>query len=263
MPNPLRAASRTAALLVALLALAPLSLAAQAQKTDSLARGRRVLSAAVRAAGGAEFASVRTLEVSESGQVRGPHGMIDVRETYLIAFPGRIRVSFSILGRNLVEVLDGEQGWMATGPRSAALSLAQIENLRRRVLLGEGVGVYRAALAGAVHVRWLGPQTVRGRTLLALAWQTDTGPIKLYVDPATHLVSGASYNASMSGRNLETVELWSDFRVVNGLHLPFRMVGYQAGARFSAATVNRVRVNVPVDPKLFLRPPARPASPRR
>ncbi len=227
----------------------------------TLAQGRVVLNTAARAAGGNALAAVRTIRVSETGHVNGPQGQITIDETYQLAYPGRIHSDLSILGQKLVQVLDGLQGWMAAGPQSASLPLSQVENLRRRVLLTEGIGIYRAALAGKAKVQWLDEEQVQGRNLIALQWQTDTGPIKLYVDPATHLVTGASYNASTSGGSVETLELWSDFRTVDGLQLPFEMVGYQGGAKFMDATVKQIQVNVAVDPKIFIRPKEAPAAP--
>lgn len=228
----------------------------------TLAQGQAVLNAAAQAAGGNALAAVRTIKVTETGHVNGPRGQITIDETYQLAYPGRIHSELSILGQKLVQVLDGEQGWMAAGPQSAPLPLNQVENMRRRVLLSEGIGIYQAALAGKAKVQWLGEEQVQGRKLIALKWTTDAGPIKLYVDPETHLVVGASYNASTSGGGgPETLELWSDFRKVDGLQLPFKMVGYQRGAKFMDATVSQIQVNVPVDPKIFVRPKAPPAAP--
>jgi predicted Zn-dependent peptidase len=227
----------------------------------TLDQGRVALETAAQAAGGPALAAVRTIQVTETGHVNGPQGQIAIDETALLAYPGRIHSDISILGQKLVQVLDGEQGWMAAGPQSASLPLNQIENLRRRVLLTEGIGIYQAALAGKAKVQWLDEEQVQGRKLIALEWNTDAGPIKLYVDPVTHLVTGASYNNSISGGNVETLELWSDFRKVDGLRLPFKMVGYQGGAKFMDATVSQIQVNVPVDPKIFIRPKAAPAAP--
>jgi zinc protease len=227
----------------------------------TLAQGQVVLTTAAQAAGGNALAAVRNIKVSETGHVNGPQGQITIDETYLLAYPGRIHSDLSILGQKLVQVLDGEQGWMAAGPQSAPLPLNQVENMRRRVLLSEGIGIYQTALSGKAKVQWLDEEQVQGRNLIALQWTTDAGPIKLYVDPETHLVVGASYNASTSGSNVETLELWSDFRKVDGLQLPFKMVGYQGGAKFMDATVSQIQVNVPVDPKIFVRPKEAPATP--
>jgi zinc protease len=226
----------------------------------TLARGQGVLSTAAQAAGGKALAAVRTIQVTETGHVNGPQGQLTLDEVIQLAYPGRIHSDISILGQKIVQVLDGRQGWMAAGPQSAALPSNQVENLRRRILLTEGIGIYQAALAGTAKAQWLDEEQAQGRKLIALHWNTETGQIKLYVDPVTHLIVGASYNASTSGGNLETLEFWSDFRTVDGLQLPFRMVGYQGGVKFMDVTVKQIKVNVPVDPKLFAKPPA-PAAP--
>lgn len=227
----------------------------------TLSGGRSVLEAAARAAGGQALAAVRTLRVSETGHVKGEQGTITIDETYQIAYPNRIHSELSILDQKLTEVLVGEQGWMTSGRRSAPLSLYQVKNLRRRVLLAEGIRAYQLALSGTAKVQWLGEERVRGRRLIALNWKTDTGPIKLYVDPTTHLFTGAAYTAVSTRGSKNTLELWSDFRTVSGLRLPFHMVGYQDGAKFMEATVKRIEVNAAVDPKMFIRPKSSSANP--
>jgi predicted Zn-dependent peptidase len=227
----------------------------------TLARGRSALEAAARAAGGQALAGIRSLRAVQTGHVSGPQGTITVEETYVISYPGRIHSELGIMDQKLIEVLDGDKGWMASGPRSAALPSNQMTNLRRRILLAEGVGIYQAALGGSAKAQWLGEEEVHGHKLVALEWQSDTGPVKLYIDPTTHLVTGVAYAAGAGPASPETVELWSDFRPVNGIQFPFQMVGYEGGAKFMDATVKQIEINVPVDPKLFIRPKSAPATP--
>jgi zinc protease len=234
-----------------------------APTASTLDEGRLVINTAAQAAGGNALAALHTVQISETGHVNGPQGQISIDETLQLSYPARIRSEISILGQKIVQVLDGEQGWMAAGQQSADLPLNQVENMRRRVLLTEGIAIYQAALDGKAKFQKLDDEQVQGRKLIALYWNTDAGPIKLYVDPATHLIVGASYNASTRGGNLETLELWSDFRTVDGLQLPFHMVGYQGGVKFMDVTVKQIQANVPVDPKLFAKPnPAPPAPPK-
>jgi predicted Zn-dependent peptidase len=225
----------------------------------TLAQGRAAAETAAQAAGGHALAMVRNIRVVETGHVSGPQGTITVEETFLIAYPGRIHSELAILDQKLAEVLDGEQGWMASGERSASLPPNQVENLRRRILLAQGIGVYQAVLAGTAKVQWLGQEQVHGHTYIALEWKSATGPVKLYIDPATHLIAGAAYSSGSRAGNVETLEMWSDFRPVDGLRLPFHLEGYQGGAKFMDATVKQMQVNVAVDPNLFVRPKPAPA----
>jgi zinc protease len=229
----------------------------------TLDQGHIALQTAVHAAGGDALASVKTIRVTESGHVLSPQGDIAMDETYQLAFPNRIHSDLSLLGQSFSQIYDGQNGWMSTAQGSAELPPALLENLRRRILLTEGIGIYQAVLAGKVQAQWIGEQQVQDRKLFALAAKTDVGPITLFVDPETRLVVGAGFTASTAAGKVETVELWSDFRPVAGLQLPFHIVGYQSGAKYMETIVKDIQVNVPVDPAAFAKPQPKPASPAK
>jgi zinc protease len=220
----------------------------------TLARGKTALETAVQAAGGSALAAVKTIRVVGSGRLISERGAIPIEENYEVAYPNRIHSRLNIMGQKLTQVFDGQKGWLASTRKVEPLPPDLIENLRRRILLTEGIGIFQAALAGESHAQWLGEQQVQGRKLVAVEWQTDLGPVKLYIDPATHLVTGAEYTSKTSSGTADTLELWGDFRPTAGLHLPFHMTAYQNGTQFMDVTIKEVQVNVTVAPKLFAKP---------
>jgi hypothetical protein len=140
---------------------------------------------------------------------------------------------------------------MSSQQGAAQLPSNLLLNLRRRLLLAEGIGVYQAAIAGKVQTQWIGEQQVQNQKLVELEWNSEVGPIRLFVDPQTHLVTGAGYTATTSAGSIEMVELWSDFREVHGVKLPFHLASYQGRAQLTDVTVKDIKVNVSLDPSLF------------
>lgn len=228
--------------------------AVPAPTAASLDQGRIALSTAVQAAGGPAIAAVKTIRVAESGQVSTPQGTLNIAETFEVALPDHFHSDFSVMGQSMKQIYDGENGWMISTQGPARLPPNLVVNLRRRVLLTEGIGIYQTAAAGKLQAQWLGEEQVQGKQLIALEWNSDAGPIKLYVDPQTHLVAGVGYTATTDAGSVQTTELWSDFRTIQGVKLPFHLIAYQGGAKFMEVTVNDLKVNTPIDPAQFAPP---------
>ncbi|HEV2387512.1 MAG TPA: pitrilysin family protein [Candidatus Acidoferrales bacterium] len=220
----------------------------------SLEQGRIALATALDAAGGKAMAGVKNVQATEAGQVSSAQGSLAIDETYQVAYPDRFHSDFTAMGQTLKQIYDGENGWMVSTQGSAQLPPNLVTSIRRRVLLAEGIGVYQAAAAGKMQAQWLGEEQVQGQTLVALEWNSEAGPVKLYLDPQTHLVVGANYVAVTGAGAVDTTELWSDFRTIDGAKLPFHLVAYQAGAKFMEVTVKDLKLNTTVDPALFAAP---------
>lgn len=232
----------------------------------TIAQGRIVLTTAAQTAGGSALHDVKSIRVSESGQVFSPQGALSMDETYLLAYPDRIHSVLEVMGQKLTQIFDGQAGWMVSTAGSTELPPTLLVNLRRRILLAEGIGIYQAVLAGKLPAQWIGEQTVQGQKVIALSAKTEVGRLMLYVDPDTRLLVGAEYTATTAGGAVDTLEMWSDFRPVMGLMLPFHIVGYQSGTKFLETTVKEVQVNVPVKPAYFAKPqpaeaPKKPTTP--
>jgi len=87
--------------------------------------------------------------------------------------------------------------------------------------------------------------------LLELA-SSDLDPIILAVDAGTLLVTRESYSAGGRGGPALVEELFSDYRRVNGVQVPFaaeRRVGRLSVKR----RVTDIQINTPLDPSLFKR----------
>ncbi|HVB98794.1 MAG TPA: hypothetical protein VNJ12_05600 [Candidatus Dormibacteraeota bacterium] len=244
-----------AALTLALLVAKPHPALAQTRPVPpALARGRRAIEAAARAAGGSTIAEVKTLRVAETSQVISPSGSITYEETYLIAYPSRIHADLTILKQHLRQVYDGRNGWMASAKAVELLPARLVQNVRRRILVNEGIGIYRAVLRGGESAEWVGEETVESRQFVALEWKSEIGPIRLYIDPQTRMLAGARYTATTDAGSIDTVEIWNDFRPVAGLKLPFHVVTYQRKQKVMDVAVRDIRVNVAPDPKSFAKP---------
>jgi len=125
----------------------------------------------------------------------------------------------------------------------------------RNLLLIGGLGVVRQALSGKLAAAFRGEEEVEGRKLFVAEWNSGAGKVKLYFDPESKRLAGARYRITSPQGSFEALQLWSDFREVEGIQYPFHTVTYRDGAKFSEQTVQELKLNTRPDAAVFAKPP--------
>jgi hypothetical protein len=92
-----------------------------------------------------------------------------------------------------------------------------------------------------------------GITVLELSG-TGLEPVKLFVDDRMLIVKQTIVASGPDGRQMLVEELFSDYRAVNGVQLPFEAEIVHAGQTIMTRTLTNVAVNGAVDEALFEKP---------
>jgi hypothetical protein len=115
-------------------------------------------------------------------------------------------------------------------------------------------------LAGKITGQAIGETDIDGKKTLGVAVQAPFGNVKLFFDPATHLLAAARFQSMGQQGPVESEQHWSDYRAVEGRQFAFATVTYRDGKRFMESNVAEVKVNPPADPSLFVKPDAAPPA---
>jgi len=249
---------------------------------ESLERGKALLAAAAEAAGGAAISKVESLELTLKGQA---FGQLPIEVGVKLAFPSQIRVDIKTPTSSIVQAYDGKTAWVQSPQGAAELPATLNAEVQRGIDLEGGFGVFRLALApydadartglaSKAEAQFLGEEEVEGQKVLAAAWNSAAGMTKLYFDPTTHHLVGARYRQVTIQGAVDTLQWWSDFRLVSftvsplgraegrpaeepaaaGVQFPFRWINYRDGTKFSETTVQEIKLNTKPDPALFSKP---------
>ena len=182
----------------------------------------------------------------------GPSGPVDAESTSYIAYPDRFRVETKVPEGTLVSAFDGAVVWtrdpQGTHEAPAVAAAEAKSGLRRDV-----IALLVAAANGGARVRLLQDvKNARGRVERAIELSSgDLDPVVLAVDADTMLVARETYAAGSGGLAL-VEELFSDYRAVQGVQMPFaaeRRVGRLSVKR----RVTDIQINTSLDPSLFKR----------
>ena len=201
------------------------------------AQGRAIVERAVAAIGGAERLDALRGYRLERGRLRGtPQGPMILTERVTALFPDAVRTETRAPQGAMAAAAAGDDMFLVTERQGAARLLrfpeasrvAAARDQMRRILL-DPIGLLRArATAGAAaieggsataaldHVR----MTVRGTQVV------------LGVDATSGLPATLTFNARSSSGAWQPLTLtFTDFRVVDGLRVPFKVDGAFAGVR--------------------------------
>ncbi|MGB8541176.1 MAG: hypothetical protein WCD49_06010 [Candidatus Acidiferrales bacterium] len=245
------------------LAAAPAALVASmrpsqsaANTNDSARRGDEVLREAANAAGGEKLSSVATLAIDETGKIITSQGDTNLAVKWMVAYPDRSHGEVDFGGQKVVQVCDGNSAWLQL-PQGTRDTTPVISEFKRGIsLFGGGWGVYEQVLAGKMNGQFIGEADIDGKKTLGVSIDGPFGPVKLYFDPTTHLLSAARFQSVGAQGTSDNEQRWSDYRTVEGRVFAFSTVTYRDGTKFFESTIQNVQLNPKLDESLFAKPGA-------
>jgi zinc protease len=177
-----------------------------------------------------------------------------VTRTYVV-YPERFRVDAKVQNDEIVQVYNAGTAWERSpaGVRDAPPAMRDdfAANVRR-----DTIPLLLAASEGRLQVRLL-PSESRpdGRQVRVLEiGGPQLEPVRLFVDNDNLIVAQAYSTVAPNNRRLRNEEVFSDYRVVSGVRVPFRAQLLQGGRPVVSRVIKNVSFNVPVADSLFARP---------
>ena len=223
-----------------------------ARGTDDGARS--FIARAVAAKGGlALLRSIQTVRAESVATVQSNGINADLPSTTTIRYPGEFRIDATTPAGRLVQVFSSGKYWVedSNGVRDAPESMAALirGNVQR-----DTVPLLLALNDGKIAAS-LGETAEDGRKMPVLEVALPgSGPLTLIFDPVTALLTRAKYRMSNPAGDVNVDEIYSNYRDVNGLKVPFTTEVRRDGAPAVQRTLRKFEFNVPVDSALFNKP---------
>jgi len=227
---------------------------------ESLAKGKAIVLAAAKAAGGELLNDVRSVVVTSSGQADTPGGSMDITLKLTIVYPNMLRSEAHLPVADVTQGFDGSAPWAVMPQGTVDLPPEYIGEDQRGIALAGGWGLYKQALAGTVEAQYLDDEDLEGKKTQVVQWSVSNGLVKLYFDPQTHFLVAAHFRSLTIQGPVEVDQRWSDFRTVSGLQYPHHSLILHGGNKFSETTIQDVKVNTNPDHAMFAKPAESPAN---
>lgn len=227
---------------------------------ESFEQGRKLLLEAAKAAGGDDLIAVKSLEMTENGKLFTANGENPVTVKWFVAYPDRSHGDVRLPSQYVVQICDGKSAWLQYPDRTVDVSPVVNEFERGLSLFGGGWGVYRRVLIGELTGHSIGEAEIDGKKTIGVAVQAPFGALKMYFDPATHLLAAARYQSTGPRGAMDNEQRWSDYHSVDGRQFAYSTVIYRDGAKFVESAIEEIQVNPKVDDSLFVKPQAAEAK---
>ena len=221
--------------------------AAPVPSADDRAAARRLLDAAHKAKGGARYARMRTLLLEGTGTMTSGGTTVPIEVTEHVRLGRATHVELTIGETRLVQVVRDGVGFLRqfdqTLPLAPGLGDQMMLALRR-----DPNHVLRLASEEGARLRLLASEELAGTRWDRLEITASDGDVVVvWIDPRTHLIGRITYTEDGQPA---TDEL-SDYRLVDGVRLPFRARRLVGDGAAIAVTYRKLRPDAVVPDSLF------------
>lgn len=223
----------------------------QAAKADSasLAKGQDLLKRVQQSLGGADkLTAVKDLQYLADVEIQSPTGpVMKAKQTNTFLFPATMRQEIELPFGKQAIYSDGSSGWLASMQGVRALPPAALGQVRGEVfrqILGLTLSDHDADRV----------VNYSGQGLLEIS-SKDGERAQLQVDEKTGMPVKLSYQEA-GGSGPESVEqLYSDWREVGGVRLPFAWTVLQGGKKFAEVRIQDYKLNSGLTPDTLSKKP--------
>lgn len=214
---------------------------------ETKAKAKQLVDAAVQAMGGADaLRAVKDITSKATVTLKSPQGEMKAEATEEIVFPDKLRASMKLPFGEMQQVFDGKGFWLKQGPMVREMPPNLAPEAMRSVRAAGAIGILRDAIDGKADI-----QTVANDGVL---WKLADTSMTLYFDSQTHLVSKMVYKSAGMGAPIEVEQSMSDYRVVDGLKLPFRETLTQGGQAGGDRVFTERKINSGIAADSFAKP---------
>jgi len=224
---------------------------------EGLEQGRSLLARVVETIGGGErLDSLKSYQASGQTVASTQQGEMEISGSVLIVFPDRLRQEMSMPFGDLVMVVSADGGFMqmpqGTQPMPDSQRRQAGQEITRNLL-----NVLRHRDDEEFSAVVTGEDTVGAETVDLVAVEFAGESMTLGIGRESGLILSKTYRGSgFGGAPGEMVDLYTDYREVDGLLLPHALESTFEGKPSQSMTIDSIVLDGEIDESLFERPAA-------
>ncbi len=224
---------------------------------EAAARAKTIVDRAVKAHGGAaKLRAVKDVSSRATMTVTTPNGAVEGQMAVTVRLPSQSRIEMNMLGQSGVQVLNGDKGWASNGNQIQELDAEQTQAMRSGMKTQIVPLLVRLA-GGDVQVGWVGEDKVGAEAVDVVQVVDAEAMAKLSFAKGSGLLLRLEQEepSMFGGGKVPMARLYSDFRPLDGLTVPYRTERQVRGQKLIEDAVTSMSVNRGVADSQFQRPP--------
>ncbi len=229
-------------------------LAASARGQDNEDKARQILRQAVEAAGGAEtFQNIENFTIKTESEIKGRQTKVQLTVTETIQLPDKTKQVMQLQNGTRIQVLNGKDSWKQIGDEFSALSALEQREMERG-LFRDVINLLKYYDSPGYRIEYLNRESIGGDTFHILQVKNITNDyFSIHINAETFLVHKKTYQGAAEAGLATIEEVYSNYREVEGVMIPYRTVVRANGRDFIDSIVLEVAFNKELDSEFFYR----------
>jgi zinc protease len=179
--------------------------------------------------------------------------LVSKTKTYVV-YPDKFRVDANVAGAQVVQVYNAGAAWVRD-PAGVHDVPPEMRDEFGASVRRDTIPVLIASAEGKLALRLLPDEGADGRVLKVLEISGPQLPaVRLYIDSQNFIARQSFSTPGPDGKPIQADEVFSDYRSVTGVQVPFRADVRRGGQVILSRTLTNVSLNTPVDDALFAKP---------
>jgi hypothetical protein len=238
--------------------LAVVLLAAGVVRADEAAGPKAVIDKAIKAHGGLDNLKKYAAQVAKAkGKFYGMGDGIDYTSETSFQAPNKLRILVDAGGFKFVQIVDGDKGWMDVNGEVSEMNKEFLEEARHE-LHAMNVSRLFPLLEDGYKLSALGEVKVDGKPAVGVKVEhKGFRDVNLFFDKDSGLLvkmERRGKDVMAGGTEYTAEELLSDYKKVDGLEVPYKVLINRDGKKFVESEVTEVKVAEKLDAKVFGKP---------
>lgn len=227
----------------------------EASDTD-IAKAKDILTKAVEAHGGIEkLAAVENLVIETNNTMTTPAGPMTMQVGMYLIYPDKFRQDVSTPQGQFSVVYDGEAAYISSTMGIQPLPPEAIKSLKDSVFRDPIRLLVHLTQSENANIHFARSEEVAGTPVSVLVTEQPSGEmLKIFISEETHYIVKLDFRETEQGVTLNKENIYSDFRDVEGIRIPFGFVQKIEGNQYIDSRNTDVKFNTEIDETLFERP---------
>jgi hypothetical protein len=197
---------------------------------------------------------VRTVIADADTTFHMEQGPVMSKTRTYVEYPDKFRIDATVAGAQVIQVFNAGAAW-ARDPAGVHDAPPAMRDDFAASVRRDMIPLLLATADGSLIVRALPDEELEGQVLKVLEISgPQLQPVRLYIDSRGLVVGQRFTTPGPDGKLVDAEEIFSDYRSVNGVQVPYRADVRRAGRVILSRTLTSVALNSPIDDKLFARP---------
>ncbi len=230
---------------------------------ESLKAGTALLAGAAKAMGDKALAGLKDLTLEGVSTIVTPMGEMELKGEGVFALPDRLHNKVQTPMGAMITVLDRDKGFMVMGPRVKDLPPSAVSEMAGELYTEAGCALLlQRTFQGKLEGQLIGKAQFEGQEADDVLVKIGDAALRIYIGKDGR-VAGVRKHAMTQQGPAEVIQVFSDYRPVSGLSLPFTTVEKVNGEVKATNKYSAIKANAGFSEELFKKPEAPATAPAK